>query len=184
MAMTLGTFVLMLLELQADPLRTGADPLAAVASDRADFERLIRDTQVPLQPTKWRNVIVHSSPSSDSDLARGCHFIVFRASGREGATVRATARWGHQMSGDHAFVRGYDFNQNSIGVCVVGDFSSRPPGREQFDSTVGLVRGLRRYCRIPFDRVYLGSQLPIRTRTPGEAFPEKLFEDLVKAPLR
>jgi hypothetical protein len=184
MAMTVGTFVLMLLELQADPLRSPVEPLSAVAAPRADFEWVLSGTKVPVQLLKWRNVIVHSAPDPDGTLPTGCHFLVQQHPDDSGSYVIATARWRHQVDGRHVAVPGYDYNRNSIGICLIGDFSSRPPERDQFDAVVGLVRELRRYCRISSDHVYLGKQLPLRRKSPGDAFPAALFEDLVKAPVR
>ncbi|HUS46844.1 MAG TPA: peptidoglycan recognition family protein, partial [Phycisphaerae bacterium] len=133
---------------------------------------------------KWRNVIVHASARAGGPLARGCHFVIGQHPGADGCYVTATQRWKQQDDGQHASMQGYDYNRNSIGICLMGDFSSRPPGRDQFDAAVALVRQLRRQFAMPSDRVYLAHQLPLGDKSPGNAFPAGLFEYLVKAPLR
>lgn len=183
MAMTLGTFVLVLLESKAEPLPSPLDRLIAVPSPSIDIGQ-ITQTDVPLQLVKWRNLVVHSSASAGSELAKGCHFLVVPGADGRGGSVVATDRWKQQADGRHVQVAGFDYNRNSIGVCVIGEFSSRPPSRDQFDAVVGLVRQLRRQCGVPADQVYLARQLPLAQRTPGEAFPMDLFEQLVKAPVR
>lgn len=184
MAMTVGTFVLMFLELEADPLKAPPDHLAAASASRDDTREVVLRTQIPLQPMKWSNVIVHASPHADGLLARGCHFVVRPRPDATGRYVIATDRWDRQADGRHAFVAGYDYNRNSVGICLIGDFSSQPPGRDQFDAAVALVRQLRRQCGMSADHVYLARQLPLGEESSGKAFPVGLFEYLVRAPLR
>ena len=183
MAMTIGTFVLMILEWDAEPLQAPASRLAAVFAADKDFAQIIRPAEAPYQPLKWRNIVVHSAPSPDSLLARGCHFLVHPASGGRGAYVTATRRWDRQADGRHIRAAGYDFNRSSIGVALIGEFSSQPPSRSQFDVVVALVRQLCRRGEISSDRVYVAS-VHLGKATPGRAFPAERFGRLVRAPSR
>ena len=183
MAMTIGTFVLMLLEWDADPLEAPATRLAAVLATEKDFAEIIRPGEAPYQPLKWRNVVVHSAPSADSPRALGCHFLVHPAAGARGACATATQRWDRQADGQHIRAAGYDFNRSSIGVCLIGEFSSRPPSRSQFEVLVALVRQLCRGGGIASDRVYVAS-VHLGKASPGPAFPAERFGQLVGAPSR
>ena len=68
-----------------------------------------------------------------------------------------------------------DFNADSVGVCLAGDFSRRPPSPEQFELLVLLVLAVQLACNIPADHVYLHSDLDKRTDSPGRAFPVRQF---------
>ena len=69
--------------------------------------------------------------------------------------------------------------RNSIGVCLIGDFSRRPPAPGQFTELVELVRRLQAACGdrpLPASTVYLHRQIDPRTDSPGPAFPAQAFE--------
>lgn len=178
MAMTVGTFALMLLELKADPLKAHGNLAAEANSPEVMNDVVLKGTAVPVQPMSWRIIILHSSPDADTPVARGCHFIVHVPSDNV-LTVEATSWWKDQSFGRHAYAPGYDYNRQSIGICLVGDFSSQPPSGEQLDATVSLVKALREHCAISPANVYLARQLPLRDKTPGESFPAERFDKLI-----
>ena len=163
-SMTLGAFVLMVLE--TAPTNPEPEQLAAVTERDTGLAAIIRDTAVPLQRIKWRNVVVHGSGVGSSDIAGRCHFVV----GQDGRII-ATALWKHQLAGYHVYVPGRDFNADSIGICLDGDFSDLPPARAQFEVLVNLTRAIQEDFAVPPDRVYLHSQLDARSSSPGAAFP-------------
>lgn len=173
-AMTLGAFVLMLLE--TAPLRPSASYLAAVApspgSDEAIFE-----TDVPLQPLKWRNIVVHSSASAHSGLAERTHFVIGPGADAASPVIRATPLWKRQAEGHHVYVPWRDFNADSVGICLVGDFSRRGPTEAQLRVLIRLVQALQRTFRIAADRVYLHSDLDPGSGSPGRAFPGEAFTE-------
>jgi len=166
--MTIGAFALMALE--TAPVTAPARDLAAIATTDAPCEQIIRRTDVPLQPIKWRNVIVHGSAAGRPGIAERCHFIV----GGDGQ-IALTGLWRRQQSGHHVYVPGRDFNADSIGICLTGDFRHRPPPAVQLTALVDLTRTLQQMFRIPGDRVYLHSELDRNSRSPGAAFPAGLF---------
>jgi len=166
--MTIGAFALMALE--TAPVRAPVQDLAAIATTDAPCEQIVRRTDVPLQPIKWRNLIVHGSAAGPPDIAKRCHFIV-DADG----LITPTALWQRQQSGHHVYVPGRDFNADSVGVCLIGDFSRRSPPANQLAALVDLTRTLQHMFRIPDDRVYLHRELDRNSRSPGAAFPAGLF---------
>jgi len=132
---------------------------------------LVRDTDVPLQYIKWRNIIVHDAGRDGPGIVEGSHFLV--AADPDGL-VRATALWRQQRSGNHILVPGYSFNDNSIGVCLARDCRASAPTREEFAALVNLVRALQMTFQIPDDHVYLHSDLGTRD-CPGRYFPVEPF---------
>lgn len=178
--MTLGALVLMMLE--TGPIRGGSPAVWSVPTPaQADpVDQAIRfDTEVPVQPAMWRNVVVHAS-GFDADASRQCHFLV-AADG----TVRNTILWKRQMIGRHTFGIGRDWNADSIGIFVEGDFSTDPPPAEQFRSLLRLVRSLQEYLgprQLPADHVYLSRDVDPQTRSPGDAFPAAEFDRLLLRP--
>jgi len=166
-SMTLGAMALMVLE--TAPVRPHAEQLAAVGPPPGVIERLIHDTAVPIQPVKWRNMIVHGSDGAPG-LPERCHFVI-----GPGAGAKCTELWRRQLPGYHVYVPGRDFNADSIGICLVGDFSSSPPSQGQFDRLVQLTRALQRTLRLSADHIYLHSELDARSHSPGDAFPARAF---------
>lgn len=169
-SMTVGALVLMVLE--TSPGHPPAEQLAAVSRSRTPIGGAIYDTVVPIQSIKWRNIVVHSSSAGGSGIEQRCHFVV-QPDGR----VAATDLWQRQLAGHHVYVPGRDFNADSIGICMVGDFSSRGPSQRQFDGLVELTRSLQGILLMPADRVYLHSHLAARSHSPGDAFPAMAFND-------
>ena len=168
-AMTLGALVLWGLETQ--PVRPTAQPLAVLGPSSAGAGEVVYGTPIPLQPVQWRYVVVHASAGGTGRVADGCHFLI--APGLDGDwRITATGHWHHQRAGRH--IGGY-WREGSVGVCLVGDFSRRPPPAEPFRLLVELVNTLQEACRISPDRVYLQRDLVAGSSSPGEAFPAERF---------
>jgi hypothetical protein len=82
--------------------------------------------------------------------------------------------------GSHA--RGYN---SYIGICLVGDFSSRSnphgergptePSEAQMRALVGLIDDLSKRYRIPLDRVVQHKDVTSTTECPGDRFPFGAF---------
>jgi len=162
-AMTIGAAALLVLD--TDPIRPAAAHLAALADRGGGAAAIVNQTDVPIQPLKWRNIIIHSSASGVA-IAQRCHFVI-EADGQQ--LIRATDLWKQQADGKHTFVR--EYNADSIGICVRGDFSRTAPTREQFEALVSLTRSLQQRLDIYPNQVYLHSELDSRSHSPGAAFP-------------
>jgi len=169
-SMTVGACALMLLEVA--PASPDAQQLTALAAPAEGVAAVIHDTSVPLQPIKWRHVIVHSANAEDVDFQQQCHFII-SADGK----ARVTKLWKRQVCGNHVYVPGRDFNGDSIGVCIEGNFARHDPtiSQKQFNALLELTRSLQRAFLITADRVYLTSDLVPNSYSPGEAFPTGEF---------
>ncbi len=170
-AMTFGAIALIVME--TAPISPPQTTLALTNQSGDRSEPAVFDTDVPIQQIKWRNIIVHSGDISRQN-GRRYHFVV-SPGGQTGETVRATKLWNEQLSGRHTEIPGRNFNVDSVGICLVGDFSQSPPSREQFTALVGLVRTLQENLSVPADRVYLYSDLNAEAGSPGVAFPNEAF---------
>lgn len=177
-AMTVGVFALMLME--TEPYQPAVSLTAIGAGSRVTS--IISDTEVPINSAKWCNIVVHAATAEGIDVVEQCHFVVTLAGdGSDEAELQATALWRAQRAGHQTDRLGDDFNAESIGVCLVGDFSTNPPTAAQFNELMMLVRALQKNLRIGFDRVYLLGDIEPLSRSPGEAFPVRAFEQhLVK----
>jgi N-acetylmuramoyl-L-alanine amidase-like protein len=161
-SMTIGALLLMAME--SEPPRPSGNNMASV-------------TGAVLAPSwsagrPWRRIVVHSSDGNDT-MPRRCHFIIHSNAG--GNRIQQTELWKKQDAGHHIYVPGHDFNSDSIGVCIMGEFSTQPPSRQQFEALISLVNELQQKNKIPADSVYLQSELNPDRHLPGKAFPVGRF---------
>lgn len=170
-AMTVGVFVLMLME--TEPYQPPVS-LSAMAVG-SPVSALISDTAVPVRGAKWRSIVIHSTGAEGAQVASQCHFILSRADDGK-IELQSTSLWRSQQAGEQTGRLGEDFNSGSIGVCLVGDFSASSPGSQQFNQLMELVKSLQKHFHIGFDRVYLLSDIDPLSRSPGDAFPARAFE--------
>ena len=110
--------------------------------------------------------------------AQECHFAV----GPVSPNVSVSDLWRQQHRGNHTNAPGRDYSRDSIGVCLIGDFSVDRPTPSQFEALVALLRSLQQTCRIPADHVYLHSDVDYRSSRPGPGLPAReLAERLIHA---
>jgi N-acetyl-anhydromuramyl-L-alanine amidase AmpD len=169
-SMTVGALLLMAME--SEPPRADRDSLAMASGGR-------------LQPNwtishPWKRIVVHASTGGADTLPRRCHFVVTGQPMSNGRSVRPTNLWKQQTPGYHIYVPGHDFNADSIGICLMGDFSTTPPTPQQFQALVNLIRQLQKKSHIPNDNVYLHSELVPEKDLPGKAFPLGAFKDALQ----
>lgn len=145
----------------------------------------------PWKPTvaerDWEYIVLHHTASSvgsvesihethlqrkDSDgnhwLGIGYHFVIGNGNGMGDGEIEPTFRWKQQMHGAHAGDR--EYNQQGIGICLVGNFDERPPTPAQIAATKRLVSILKTDYNITTDRV-VGHGKVKATNCPGKYFP-------------
>lgn len=173
-AMTFGAVALWLM---------GDDPIppthhAAVTNPVVRPDSAVFELQVSLRPARWRHIVIHAAPSARKDAARRCHFVI-----SSDGQLDATARWKRQIQGQAVSAVAKSFNTETISICLVGDFSQRPPPHVQFQALVALTRLLQDE---PFNigpgHVYLRSDLDALSDSPGLAFPVEKFAGLLHRP--
>jgi len=170
--MTVGTFSLSLLE--TEPIRPQIGPLSA--QDKLPAEALVKDTGTPIDPGTWRNIVLHGAGEGEA-VAGKCHFIV------DGGGIHATQNWKDQITTSHVvpYLRGHDYNADSIGVFVKADFPLRKPSEAdagKFAGLIELVAALQQTCGIDRGRVYFHSDLYPYAPGPGEEFAEWMAAQL------
>lgn len=196
-AMAIGAFALITMETPpantpallradaADGSGTGSNPNRS----RMDHAALIRWTDVPIQPIKWRNIILYDTADNRTPAADECHFLIGtpETSGNPGEPsgnriVRSTNLWKQQLDGNHVRNSRPPYsNENSIGIRLSCDTSRSAPTAWQMDTLTDLVRTLQVIFQIPSDRIYLhsGPDTPGRS---GRFFPLETFRSrLIKA---
>ena len=165
-AMTTGALLLMLME---------SDPPRPSESDLAGAQALVLDDTQEISPI-WKRVVIHASEGGKDTLPSRCHFIVRSSPDSDGRWIVPTNLWRQQEPGQHIYVPEKDFNADSIGVCLEGEFDVVPPSKGQFQALVRLVRELQRSCNIPAENVFLRRQLHDQPPLPGNAFPVGTFD--------
>jgi hypothetical protein len=173
--MTAGTFSLMLLE--TDPVGSSVNDFATIVAPAQDHFQAISQTRVPVQPEKWRAIVVESTDDGN-ELTGTVHLIVRIETGDDGepvAHVEGTDLWASQQDAPQL-----NRPAGSIAVCVVGDFARTNPSRDVFQTLVGLTQRLQRIAEIPGDRVYLPGDYDARQPRFTAAFSSAFHNNLLR----
>jgi len=145
----------------------------------------------------WKYIVLHHTASEQGDvesiheshlrnkdksgrpwLGIGYHFVVGNGRGMPDGSIEPTFRWKQQLQGAHAGVA--EYNQQGIGIVLVGNFQNAPPTGAQLTSLKRLVRGLSREFEIGSDHV-IGHADVKATECPGTNFPLAEVRDSVTA---
>lgn len=174
-AMTAGTFSLMLLE--TDPVGSSVNDFATIVAPSRDHFQALGQTQTPVQPEKWQAITVESAPSS-ADLNESYHLVVRIETDAEGlavARVEATDLWASQQVIDSG-----SRPAGSIAVCLVGQYARVNPSLEVFRTLVGLTQRLQRIADVAGERVYLPGDYDARGSQFTEAFSASFHKNLLR----
>lgn len=152
------------------------------AAKLPDLDRIRRSIRPIAAPRPWRHIIIHHSAVEKGGMAsfrryhleRGWddvayHFVI-RASPGDRTVLEISRRWRQQAPGAHAGDNA--MNDDSIGVCVTGDFSQPPPVLPNGQRILldALLEVLQSRLRIPHQRILLHREVA-RTECPGDFFP-------------
>lgn len=132
----------------------------------------------------WRYIVLHHSAteagsieSIDADHRTrkdasghpwrgiGYHFVVGNGHGMNDGQVKPTFRWAEQSTGAHAGEARY--NEEGIGICLIGNFQAEPPTERQMESLSQLVSELQGRWQISDERVVTHGQIKA-TACPGK----------------
>jgi N-acetyl-anhydromuramyl-L-alanine amidase AmpD len=75
------------------------------------------------------------------------HFVICNGHGGTDGLVEIGSRWQKQLDGGH--LRGDELNSDSIGICLVGDFTRTPPTARQLSSLKALLVRLLQLTGLP-----------------------------------
>jgi len=162
-------------------------PAMVAAAGPASIERVFK-TNVPITPQRWQAIVIHHSASAFGTPASiaaqhkamnldglGFQFLIGNGSGLDDGEVHVGYRWLDQTPGAHVAGKNGDwYNRNSIGICLIGDFSRQPPSERQMWRLTQLVSALADELKIPSDHIYLHSDVA-GVNDPGAFFPEAAF---------
>lgn len=140
-----------------------------------------------VQSRKWKYIVIHHS-ATQSGSAKGIdryhreernmenglayHFLIGNGRGMKDGEITIGNRWVKQLQGGH--LASNSLNQQSIGICLVGNFDKTGPTKKQIASLDGLTTYLLNRCRLKVSAVKTHKQInPIGTRCPGVRFPLK-----------
>lgn len=134
---------------------------------------------------RWKYVVVHHSDDHsgccdkydrvhrEKGWENGCgyHFVIGNGTQSRDGQVELGPRWERQIQGAHAKTADNRYNEEGVGIVLVGDFEKggRPTGA-QYDAVVQLTRWLMARYGIPADRVLRHSDCK-STACPGKNFP-------------
>lgn len=182
-AMTLVSGVLLMME--PGPIEPLAISLQAFENDNAPVNPLATDA--PLHP--WLGIVIHDSGtlqgnSDQIDQAHrqfglgslGYHFVIHNGNGAPDGQLVSSNRWKGQTKG--AYCGGPDaeqFNQNAVGVCMIGDFDRQAPTEAQMQALINLVRALQNKFAVPSDRIWVQTGGRSDSST-GKLFPIATFQ--------
>jgi hypothetical protein len=121
-------------------------------------------------PRRWKYIVVHHSATAEGSvesidaahrqrkdaagkpwLGIGYHFVIGNGRGMADGLVEPTFRWREQLHGAHAGNRLY--NDEGIGICLIGDFQQREPTPRQVSAARELIACLKREYTIRADCV-------------------------------
>jgi len=174
-------------------VRRPAEPLPLVVSaPRATATNLPEELRprAGVEPRDWRAIVIHHAAVRSGDAASinkmhlsngwdglGYHFVIGNGTLSGDGQIEVGFRWRDQLKGAHARARPGDdnrWNLHSIGICLVGDFTTYAPSPRQMDALVFLVRALMAEYGISADNVFPHSFVHA-TECPGARFPWSQF---------
>ena len=89
-------------------------------------------------------------------------------------------RTDYDLWGAHVTLRNLDRNFRGIGICLIGNFETKPVPEEQYQSLLQLTKRLMAEYHIPVDNVTgHGTVEGEHTKCPGKNFPlDRFIKDL------
>lgn len=107
----------------------------------------------------------------------GYHFVIGNGTlSADGQVETGRPEW---AVGAHA----RENNDDSLGICLVGDMNMHPPTGAQLGSLAGVLKDLMRKYGLDSGQLLLHGQLPqCRTECPGRYITPELVTDLLEGP--
>jgi hypothetical protein len=162
----------LLLALAPAPLTPDAPSL--LVTDSTDSFAPIFDTRKPIQPARWKYIFLHHTKGKRGDALSiggkngfGDHFLIGNGDGCGDGEIQIGARWTSQQG---ARPIGASLADNSISICIVGDFDQSNPTPAQIRNLQRLIQTLQRRFGIS-GRAVLASNKAHSTAGIGIYFP-------------
>lgn len=145
------------------------------------------ENPVAIQKTvvKWNYIIIHHSSTKrgnakifdryhrvEKKIPEGLiyHFVIGNGTDSGNGEIEISERWHKKIPAPHTFDP--KMNEQSIAICLVGDFNKGKPTQSQIRALLELIQELQQDFHIPTDHI-LGHNEVDRTKTncPGKHFP-------------
>ncbi len=146
---------------------------------------------------KWKAIVIHHTATLTGNMSSidsahkhngwegvGYDFVIGNGKGSKDGQVEVTFRWRKQVTGAHCKSKNNWANKDSIGICLVGNFSRTRPGYKQMNSLVNLVSFLQKRYGIPSRNIFGHENTPSHTTAtecPGKYFPWNTFDSMLAA---
>ena len=159
-------------------------PLLAAQLAAIDLRTLQRD--------KWKHIVGHHSATPNGNAAifdryhrairhmeygLAYHFIIGNGTDSADGQIEIGPRWTEQLRGGH--VKSLAWDENSIGICLVGNFEETRPTKNQIAAFIQLTGFLKRDLLANKPSLYLHREIPgEQTLCPGRNFPAKRMHKL------
>jgi N-acetyl-anhydromuramyl-L-alanine amidase AmpD len=194
-----GAWLLALAAVAVAVLVLVATPSPQRASEPVRWADLQPPPEAPLHP--WRWIVIHHSGSANDDAeiidryhekgrgwdGIGYHFVVGNGVRMPLGRIEATFRWRGQIHGAHAGAgRAQEpYNQDGIGICLVGDYRDQGPDPYLEQRAVELcARLIERIPTLNPDAILGHNQVPGKdTLCPGAKVDIARLRALVRAEL-
>lgn len=194
-ALALGMTLTSALLLSLEPGRVA--PMTGVALTSIDDQVEPQDTLFrTAHPRDWQAIYIHDSLTVEGSAAQlsslhrqmgraglGCHLVINNGHGEADGLIEVGFRWQRQLPGD--YLEGGPsakwFNDNAIGICLIGDADRKSFTQTQIRELVWLVRQLQTRFDIPSDRVYVRvgtAEDGVSANFPHATFEQQLVSDI------
>ena len=134
---------------------------------------------------QWKYIAIHHSATNNGSakifdryhreekgLTEGLayHFVIGNGSSSKDGQIETGGRWEKQIPGAHCWDG--KMNQQSIGVCLVGDFDQKKPTEKQVAALLKLLKELCQEYNIPNSNIVIHRDVDKgETNCPGKYFP-------------
>jgi N-acetylmuramoyl-L-alanine amidase len=143
---------------------------------------------------RWQAIVIHHSGSKVGNARLfdkhhrnvnhwdelGYHFVIGNGTGSGDGQIEVGPRWRKQKHGAHCKTPDNFYNDQGIGICLVGDFRKSPPSPAQMASLTSLVRFLSGACGIAPARIVTHRQVTGKTECPGDRFSIRALREVTR----
>ena len=153
-----------------------------------------------LDDARWKNLIVHHSATPNGNATKidayhrrerrmenglAYHFLIGNGTDSDDGEIEIGPRWTKQLHGGH--VASLSYNENSLGICLIGNFEKQRPTERQLAALIELLSHLKNDLIGGKPRLFLHREVKgEHTLCPGRNFPAKrihrIFESPIKSP--
>jgi N-acetyl-anhydromuramyl-L-alanine amidase AmpD len=148
----------------------------------------------------WRYIVLHHSDSQRGSTAGidryhreekhwdgiGYHFVIGNGYGMRNGRIEYTFRWNQQREGAHAGGNDKSYNEQGIGICMIGDFEKNIPQPFQLQRCVTLCACLiESIAALNINSIIGHTDVPGKaTHCPGKHVSLANFRQMVTATLQ